>query len=68
MREKGEFIELSPLEVLKEERELLARLELKNCFFMDTTVLNKYTLMGLLPEAKSSIIAAMDHLITEDSP
>lgn len=68
MRDKGEFIELSPMEVLKEERELLARLELKNCFFMDTTVLNKYTLMGLLPEAKASMIAAMDHLIADGSP
>lgn len=67
MRDKGEFIELSPLEVLKEERDLLARLELKNCFFMDTTVLNKYTIMGLLPEAKASIITAMDRLIAGDN-
>ncbi len=68
MRDRGDFIELTPMEVLKEERELLARLELKDCFFMDTTVLNQYTLMGRLPEAKSSLIAAMDRLIAGGAP
>ncbi|MGI6506959.1 MAG: radical SAM protein [Saccharofermentanales bacterium] len=68
MRARGDFIELSPMEVLIEERELLARLHLNNCFFMDTTVLNQYTIMGHLPDAKSSMIAAMDRLIAGDSP
>ncbi len=68
MRARGDFIELSPIEVLIEERELLARLHLNNCFFMDTTVLNQYTIMGHLPDAKSSMIAAMDRLIAGDSP
>jgi radical SAM superfamily enzyme YgiQ (UPF0313 family) len=68
MREMGEFIELTPLEVLKEEREMLSNLELKDCFFMDTTVLNEYTIMGYLPDAKSSMIEAMDRLIAGDSP
>ena len=65
MRDKGDFVELTPMEVLKEERELLVKLDLKDCFFMDSTVLNQYTIMGLLPEAKSSIINAMDRLIAD---
>lgn len=68
MRAHGEFIELTPMEVLKEERKLLAKLELKDCFFMDTTVLNQYTIMGHLPNAKPLMIAAMDRLIADGNP
>ncbi|HHW95323.1 MAG TPA: radical SAM protein [Mogibacterium sp.] len=66
MRDTGEFTELTPLEVLQEERELLSRLKVENCVFMDTTVLNKYSLIGFLPESQSSLLETIDRLIEEE--
>ncbi len=68
MRDRGDFIELSPLEVLMEERDLIAKLELEDCLFIDTTVLNQYTIMGRLPETKASLISTMDRLIESSGP
>lgn len=59
----GQFDPLTPWELLLEERILLENLQVKGCFFMDTTVLNTYTIEGFLPEGKASMLAAIDGLL-----
>lgn len=42
---------------------MLENLTVKNCLFEDTTVLDKYTLTGMLPEKKHELLYAMDYLL-----
>ena len=42
---------------------LLSNLNAKDCFFEDTTVLDSYTIRGMLPEQKEELLNAMDTLI-----
>lgn len=62
---QGLFEPLTPREMLLEERLLLQTLEVKNCFFMDTTALNKYTLAAPLPQGKEGLLQAIERLLQE---
>ena len=53
---RGEFDALDYRGMLLEERLLLENLTVKDCFYMDTTVLGKYTIQGQLPEGKEAIL------------
>lgn len=64
MVEEGEFQPLSFEEILREEREMVANIHAKlPCLYVDSTVLNKYTILGMLPEQKESMLKQMDILL-----
>ena len=54
---------MTPEEILAEERILLENLTVTDCLFEDTTVLDKYTLVGMLPEKKKDLLEAMKILL-----
>lgn len=61
---RGHFDMMTPKEIILEERLLLENLRVKNCLFEDTTVLDKYTIQGYLPEQKSQLLNAIDYLLS----
>ena len=50
-------------EMLLEERIIINELTVTDCHYMDTTVLNLFTIQGFLPEGKESMIGAIDQLL-----
>lgn len=64
--ERGEFDAMTPREVLLEERRMLSLMEMKNsCLYTDSTVLNKYTILGELPDMKGKLLESIDKLLSE---
>ena len=64
MVEDGEFVPLTFEEILEEEREMVSRIEMKlPTLYVDSTVLNKYTIIGMLPEQKDVMLHQMDILL-----
>lgn len=64
----GEFEPLTFEEILEEEREMVANIHMRiPCLYVDSTVLNKYTILGMLPEQKDSMLQQMDHLLEKGS-
>ena len=60
---RGHFDMMTASEILLEERLMLQNLAVKDCLFEDTTVLDKYTLTGMLPAQKHQLLQAMDYLL-----
>lgn len=60
---QGLFDMMTAKEMLAEEYLLLENLTLKDCLFEDTTVLDKYTLQGLLPQQKQQLLDAASYLL-----
>jgi len=60
---KGNFEQMSPLEIVGELKLLLQNLTVKDCSFGDTTVLDSYTVQGRLPEQKDIMLKAIDQLL-----
>ena len=60
---RGLFDMMTPMEILLEEKLLLSNLNVKDCLFEDTTVLNNYTIRGILPEQKEELLQAIDMLV-----
>ena len=64
MVEEGEFAPLTFEEILAEEREMVSRIDMKvPMLYVDSTVLNKYTIIGMLPNQKDVILQQMDMLL-----
>lgn len=64
MVEDGTFCPLSFEEILREEREMVSRIDLTwPTLYVDSTVLNQYSIIGMLPEQKQVILQQMDHLL-----
>lgn len=63
MIERGEFVPLDKEEILFEERLLLQNLHVEDCFFMDTTVLDRLTVQGWLPEGKDQMLSIIERLL-----
>lgn len=61
---KGFFQMMTPEEILLEERLMLENLHVKDCLFEDTTVLDQYTIHGMLPDQKHELLHAMDYLLS----
>lgn len=68
MAKRGEFEPMTPWEMLQEEWIMLSNLNVKNCFYMDTTALNKYTIQGILPQAKPAMLEGMQRLLELERP
>lgn len=67
MVDDGEFLPLTPLETLREEREMVSRIQLPvPCLYVDSTVLQRCSIVALLPEQKESMLRQMDQLIAEE--
>ena len=47
---------------------MLNNLNVKNCFYMDTTALNKYTVQGILPQAKPALLEGIRQLLEQERP
>lgn len=60
----GTFDEMTPVEILREEYLLLENLTVKNCLFEDTTVLDEFTVQGILPNQKGELLRAMKYLLS----
>lgn len=64
MVEEGTFQPLTFEEILAEEREMVSRIDVKMpMLYVDSTVLNQYTILGMLPEQKNAILRQMDLLL-----
>jgi radical SAM superfamily enzyme YgiQ (UPF0313 family) len=64
MIEEGSFFPLTFEEILEEEREMVSRIDMKlPMLYVDSTVLNQYTIIGMLPDQKEVILRQMDHLL-----
>ena len=65
---EGEFEPLSYEEILAEEREMLSRIQASMpMLYVDSTVLGKYTIIGMLPEQKNVMLQQMDYLLEKGS-
>ena len=68
MVEEGEFVPMTFEEILREEREMVSRIDVKlPTLYVDSTVLNKYTIIGMLPEQKNLILQQMEILLEKGS-
>ena len=63
MIQKGEFLLLTPDEVVLETRELVKNLNVKNCVFRSNHASNYFSLEGTLPWDKDRLIAQMDKIL-----
>ena len=61
--QKGFFQMMTPEEILLEERLMLENLHVKDWLFEDTTVLDQYTIYGMLPDQKKDLLRAIDYLL-----
>lgn len=61
---KGDFDQMTPAEVLGELKLLLQNLTVTDCFFEDTTVLDRYTVQGQLPQQKAMMLDAIQQLLS----
>ena len=61
--EMGSFDQMTPVEVLQEEYFMLQNLHHVHTFFMDTTVLDKCTLQGNIPEDMEELLLGASMLI-----
>lgn len=67
MVKDGAFQPLTPLETLREEREMVSRIQLTMpCLYVDSTVLQKCTILAMLPEQKDSMLQQMDLLMAQE--
>ena len=68
MVQDGEFKPLTFEEILAEEREMFSRIQVTlPTLYVDSTVLNKYTILGMLPQQKDSMLQQMDYLLKNGS-
>ncbi len=63
MVEAGQFSPCSFEQRLREMRDMCAALELRDCTFVDSTVLGQYTIQGHFPEQKDAIVSTMEALL-----
>ena len=68
MAQRGAFEMMTPQEVLGEEILLLENLNVANCMYVDTTLLDTYTIKGTLPQDKERMLSAMYSLAGGVSP
>lgn len=62
--QEGRFDMMIPAEILREERLLIENLTVTDCLFEDTTVLDQFTIVGVLPDKKRELLQAIDYLLS----
>ncbi len=63
---QGLFEPMTYREMMFEERALVQNLTVEDCYFMDTTAMGMYTIGGLLPQAKESLIETMNSFLRDE--
>ena len=64
----GTFEPMTPEEILQEELEMVSRITLPGpTLYVDSTVLQKYSLVAMLPEQKDSMLHQMQQLMNTES-
>ena len=67
MVQEGDFVPLTPLETLREEREMVSRIQLSMpCLYVDSTVLQRCSIISMLPDQKDTLLQQMDTLIAQE--
>jgi len=66
--QEGKFTELTPDEVLLEERRFLEHLAVENCLLIGTHISNNVPLLGRLPEDKEKLKDILDRAIVSHDP
>ncbi|RKY28112.1 MAG: radical SAM protein [Planctomycetota bacterium] len=66
-REEGKFKELSRIEVVRELREVIEKLDVKNCVIRSNHVSNLVALAGNLPKDRESMLARIDAVLADPS-
>ena len=68
MVEDGIFEPMTPEEILQEELEMVSRITLPGpTLYVDSTVLQKYSIVAMLPEQKDSMLQQMQMLLNTES-
>lgn len=65
LADRGEFVELSPLELAAELREFLAHLELTGTVFRSNHASNYLSVAGTLPKDKARMLDALDEVLRD---
>lgn len=64
----GSFQPLTPLEILREEREMVSLIRMKMpCLYVDSTVLLKYSIIAMLPQQQEDMLRQMDRLMAQET-
>jgi len=66
-RERGKFEELPPAEIVRELREIVAALEMKNAIIRSNHVSNFVALAGNMPKDKERMLAEIDAALADPS-
>jgi len=66
-RERGKFEELSPVEIVRELREIVAALEMKSTIIRSNHVSNFVALAGNMPKDKERMLAEIDAALADPS-
>ena len=67
MVKDGVFQPLTPEEILREERDMIAGIQAKMPFlYVDSTVLMKYTVAAMLPDQKEFVLQQIDTLLAQE--
>ena len=66
--QKGEFQELSPYEVLLEEKLFLQELSVENCLLIGTHISNNVPLLGMFTRDKQRLLAELEQEICSHDP
>lgn len=67
MVKDGVFQPLTPEEILREERDMIAGIQAKMPFlYVDSTVLMKYTIAAMLPDQKEFVLQQIDTLLAQE--
>jgi len=66
-RERGKFEELSPVEIVRELREIVAALEMKSTIIRSNHVSNFVALAGNMPKDKERMLAEIDEALADPS-
>lgn len=67
MVQEGSFQPLTPAEILREEREMIAGIQGEMPFlYVDSTVLMKYTIAAMLPDQKEFVLQQIDALLAQE--
>lgn len=65
---EGEFVPMTPVEILQEELEMVKRISLPGpTLYVDSTVLQKCSVVAMLPEQKESLLQQMQMLLDAES-
>ena len=64
--ERGEFMPMQPVEIMRELKTLIENLELSNCIFRTNHASNYLPIGGTLPEDKDRMLTLLTNILNEE--